>query len=115
MPEILFREAIKRGLAEALDKDPTVFIMGEDIGEYGGAYAVTDGDARGRAVDDLLREGRAASQKGVHLAEPAKERMALGGLVERAHAVARGRACEDAKGGRERGVDVAGGVSAAAT
>ena len=43
MPEILFREAIKRGLAEALDKDPNVFIMGEDIGEYGGAYAVTDG------------------------------------------------------------------------
>ncbi len=43
MAEILFREAIKRGLAEALDSDPSVFIMGEDIGEYGGAYAVTDG------------------------------------------------------------------------
>lgn len=43
MAEILFREAIKRGLAEALDSDPNVFIMGEDIGEYGGAYAVTDG------------------------------------------------------------------------
>lgn len=43
MPEIPFREAIKRGLAEALDENPNVFIMGEDIGEYGGAYAVTDG------------------------------------------------------------------------
>lgn len=43
MAEILFREAIKRGLAEALDSDPDVYIMGEDIGEYGGAYAVTDG------------------------------------------------------------------------
>jgi pyruvate dehydrogenase E1 component beta subunit len=43
MAEILFREAIKRGLAEALDNNPNVFIMGEDIGEYGGAYAITDG------------------------------------------------------------------------
>ena len=43
MAEILFREAIKRGLSEALDSNPNVFIMGEDIGEYGGAYAVTDG------------------------------------------------------------------------
>lgn len=43
MTEIIFREAIKRGLAEALDSNPNVFIMGEDIGEYGGAYAVTDG------------------------------------------------------------------------
>ena len=43
MTQIIFREAIKRGLAEALDSNPNVFIMGEDIGEYGGAYAVTDG------------------------------------------------------------------------
>ena len=43
MPDILFRDAIKLGLQEALDNDPSVFIMGEDIGAYGGAYAVTDG------------------------------------------------------------------------
>lgn len=43
MPEIVFREALKRGLEEALENDPSVFMMGEDIGEYGGAYAVTDG------------------------------------------------------------------------
>ena len=43
MPEIVLREAIKRGLEEALENDPRVFMMGEDIGEYGGAYAVTDG------------------------------------------------------------------------
>ena len=33
MAEILFREAIKRGLAEALDSNPDVYIMGEDIGK----------------------------------------------------------------------------------
>jgi pyruvate dehydrogenase E1 component beta subunit len=43
MTQIIFREAIRKGLAEALDSNPNVFIMGEDIGEYGGAYAVTDG------------------------------------------------------------------------
>lgn len=43
MPEIVLREALKRGLEEALENDPRVFMMGEDIGEYGGAYAVTDG------------------------------------------------------------------------
>ena len=43
MVEILYREALRLGIDEALEKDPNVFIMGEDIGAYGGAYAVTDG------------------------------------------------------------------------
>ena len=43
MPELVMREAIKKGLEEALQNDPNVLIMGEDIGAYGGAYAVTDG------------------------------------------------------------------------
>lgn len=37
------REAISQGLREALEQDPRVFIMGEDVGAYGGAYAVTKG------------------------------------------------------------------------
>ena len=43
MTEILMREAIRRGLEESLERDPNVLLMGEDIGAYGGAYAVTDG------------------------------------------------------------------------
>ena len=43
MVQILYREALRLGIDEALAKDPNVFIMGEDIGAYGGAYAVTDG------------------------------------------------------------------------
>lgn len=35
------REAFHRGLEEALEHDPRVFLMGEDIGRYGGCYAVT--------------------------------------------------------------------------
>ena len=43
MSEMIMREAIKKALQESLENDPDVLIMGEDIGEYGGAYAVTDG------------------------------------------------------------------------
>ena len=43
MAEITIREAITLGLAEAIETDDSVFIMGEDIGEYGGAYSVTKG------------------------------------------------------------------------
>ena len=43
MPEITVREAISQGLREALDEDERVFLMGEDIGAYNGAYAVTRG------------------------------------------------------------------------
>ncbi len=43
MSELTFREAITMGLVEAIESDERVFIMGEDIGEYGGAYSVTRG------------------------------------------------------------------------
>ena len=38
-----FREAVRDGIREALRKDPRVFLMGEDIGHYGGCFAVTRG------------------------------------------------------------------------
>jgi len=45
MPEaaITYREAIKRGLARALKSDSRVFLMGEDVGKYGGAFAASKG------------------------------------------------------------------------
>ena len=43
MAEIIVREAIAQGLREALEQDESVFLLGEDIGEYDGAYAVTRG------------------------------------------------------------------------
>lgn len=38
-----YREACKQALRQALIADPRVFLMGEDIGRYGGCYAVTKG------------------------------------------------------------------------
>ncbi len=41
--KITYREALKQGLHEALQKDEKVFLMGEDVGRYGGAFAVSKG------------------------------------------------------------------------
>jgi pyruvate dehydrogenase E1 component beta subunit len=38
-----YREAVKSALREALRSDPRVFLMGEDVGRYGGAFAVSKG------------------------------------------------------------------------
>ena len=38
-----YREALREAHREALQRDARVFIMGEDVGRYGGAYAVTKG------------------------------------------------------------------------
>ena len=43
MPEMRLREALSRGLMEALDADERVVLLGEDIGKYQGSYAVTRG------------------------------------------------------------------------
>ncbi len=38
-----YREALRSAHREALQRDPRVFVMGEDVGRYGGSYAVTKG------------------------------------------------------------------------
>jgi pyruvate dehydrogenase E1 component beta subunit len=38
-----YREAVRAALREALQDDPRVFLMGEDVGRYGGAYACSCG------------------------------------------------------------------------
>ena len=43
MTKITYREAVRAALREALQSDPRVFFMGEDVGRYGGAYACSKG------------------------------------------------------------------------
>jgi len=43
MPELTYLEAIREALCEEMRRDPTVFIMGEDVGLHGGAFGVTKG------------------------------------------------------------------------
>ncbi len=43
MPERAYWEAVRDALAEEMRRDPKVFVMGEDVGLYGGAYGATRG------------------------------------------------------------------------
>jgi len=43
MTKMSYREALRSALRDALRDDPRVFLMGEDIGRYGGSFAVTHG------------------------------------------------------------------------
>jgi pyruvate/2-oxoglutarate/acetoin dehydrogenase E1 component len=43
MPEITYLEAIREAHFEEMERDPNVFVMGEDIGAFGGAFKVTEG------------------------------------------------------------------------
>src|SRR5512133_3944169 len=43
MARMTMREAISKALWEELERDPRVFIMGEEVGVWGGTYAVTKG------------------------------------------------------------------------
>lgn len=43
MPEITYREAIHDAMVEEMRRDENVFLMGEDIGTYGGAFGVSAG------------------------------------------------------------------------
>ncbi|WP_298570569.1 pyruvate dehydrogenase (acetyl-transferring) E1 component subunit alpha [uncultured Aliiroseovarius sp.] len=41
--EITYREAVKQAIRDAMIRDDRVFLMGEDVGAYGGCYAVSKG------------------------------------------------------------------------
>ena len=60
MTEITYREALRDALIEEMDQDPNVFIMGEEVGVFQGAYKVTEGllDRFGekRVVDTPIAE-----------------------------------------------------------
>ncbi len=43
MREIMFRDAIREAMAEEMRRDPSVFLMGEDVAEHGGNFLVTTG------------------------------------------------------------------------
>jgi len=59
--ETTYLEAIRQGLWEEMESDDRVFLLGEDVGVYGGAFKVTDGflDRFGerRVIDTPIAEG----------------------------------------------------------
>lgn len=61
MPLISFREALNEAMREEMHRDPNVFILGEDVGFYGGAFKVTEGlfaeFGEKRVIDTPIAEG----------------------------------------------------------
>ena len=61
MPVMTYREALRAAMAEEMERDESVVLLGEDIGVYGGTHLVTDGllDRFGpkRVIDTPIAEG----------------------------------------------------------
>ena len=53
-------EAIREGIREEMSRDESVFVIGEDVGTYGGAFKVTEGlldqFGSGRVIDTPISE-----------------------------------------------------------
>lgn len=60
MTELTYLGAIREALIEEMERDPRVFLIGEDIGHFGGAFKVTEGllerFGAGRVVDTPIAE-----------------------------------------------------------
>jgi 2-oxoisovalerate dehydrogenase E1 component beta subunit len=60
MPQVTLAKAITNGLRRAMEDDPKVLIMGEDVGKLGGVFRVTDGLQKDfgedRVIDTPLAE-----------------------------------------------------------
>ena len=61
MPETTYREALNDALREEMQRDSSVFILGEDVGLYGGAFKITEGlyaeFGEKRVIDMPIAEG----------------------------------------------------------
>jgi len=54
MIKITYREAIKQAIRDVMQKDERVFLMGEDVGNYGGAFAVSKGLLKEFGADRIM-------------------------------------------------------------
>ena len=43
MAKMNIREALRRAMTEEMEKDPSIFLMGEEVAQYNGAYKVSQG------------------------------------------------------------------------
>src|SRR5436853_4323606 len=60
MKELQFREALREAMTEEMRKDDRVFLMGEEVAQYNGAYKVSQGMleefGEGRVIDTPIAE-----------------------------------------------------------
>ena len=60
MAVITYREAVRQTLREEMERDDRIFLIGEDIGAFGGSYSITTGFheefGRKRVIDSPMAE-----------------------------------------------------------
>ena len=66
MPVLSFREALNQAMTEEMERDDRVFLMGEEVAQYDGAYKVSQGmlkqfGPRGSSIRRSPRKGSPAS------------------------------------------------------
>ena len=65
MAAVTYLEAIRQGIWEEMERDPSVFCIGEDIGVYGGAFKITEGFVnhfgKERVIDTPISEAAIVS------------------------------------------------------
>src|SRR5436305_2819888 len=63
---VTYLEAIRQGIWEEMERDPSVFCIGEDIGVYGGAFKITEGFVhhfgKERVIDTPISEAAIVSE-----------------------------------------------------
>ena len=61
MRTVAFREALNEAMAEEMERDDRIFLMGEEVGHYDGAYKVSKGLLKKfgekRVIDTPIAEG----------------------------------------------------------
>lgn len=70
--ELSYAEAIREGLRQEMRRDPTVFVLGEDVGTYGGAFGVTG---------DLIKEFGNERVRDTPISEEAIAGLAIGAAI----------------------------------
>ena len=60
MATMRYREALNQALREEMERDDSVFLMGEEVAEYDGAYKVSRGLLDAFGCVDLIQRPRGA-------------------------------------------------------
>src|SRR5256885_3564745 len=91
MAEVTYLEALRQGLWEEMERDPSVFILGEDVGAYGGAFKVTEGFTKRfgeeRVIDTPISEAAivGAAAGAAHMGMPPVAEMQFIDLISCAY------------------------------
>lgn len=72
MPEMTYRDALRKALADSMAENPDIIILGEEVGRYGGAYGVTK---------DLIKDFGAERVIDTPISEPAIVGAAVGAAM----------------------------------